>query len=84
MKNILGSIGETISRISGFGLSLVLLYSEYLLLRESLLNFINPFMQIQALINCFLFPVTWFLILMIALGLFMTRLGHPEGVNHSD
>lgn len=74
----IGMIGTTISRVSGFGLSLVLLYCEWLLIRVSFLNVFNPVRQLQAILSSFFLPITWVLIILLFLGISLTNLSEAK------
>jgi hypothetical protein len=73
MKKILGHIGAGLLYLGGAVICLDLLYSEWILIRESFFNFINPLTQVMALFNMLFFPITWIGFAMVLTGFWITH-----------
>lgn len=58
--------------LAGITLSLVVLYAEWLLIRENFFNFINPIVQIEAVIAALFYPVTWAALGVMLIGYVLT------------
>lgn len=64
----MGDISTGMLVIGGWILGIDLLYSEWLIMRESFFNFINPIMQVVAVFNMIFFPITWVGVALVIIG----------------
>ena len=58
---VLSGVLNVLLGICGLGISLLFLYVEWLYIRESFVNFLNPFLQLDILVTLITMPLFWVL-----------------------